>query len=207
MAIELPKLPYSYSALEPFIDRETMKLHHNKHNQAYVDKFNEAIQPYPMLAAKNAETLLFNLAKIPPDIQEAIQNNGGGAANHAMFWTIMKPKGGGEPTGVFADQINQDFGSFDDFKQEFNEAGKKLFGSGWVWVVWSGEKLAILPMPNQDNPLLHGQYPIMGNDVWEHAYYKQYSNQRDKYLENWWNVLNWNEINKRFIRALKFAAK
>lgn len=203
MAYELPPLPYDYAALEPHIDAETMKLHHDKHHQAYVNNLNGAIEKHPDLAKHTAEDLLRNLNSIPEDIRTTVRNNGGGHVNHSMFWKIMKPGGGGEPTGKIAEQIRKDFGDFAAFKKQFNETTAKQFGSGWGWVIWDGGKLAIVTTANQDNPLSQGKYPILGNDVWEHAYYLKYQNKRPDYLAAWWNTVNWDEINKRFEQAQK----
>ena len=207
MAYELAPLPYDYAALEPFIDADTMKFHHDKHHQAYITNVNAALANHPELAAKSIDDLVAGLDSVPSDIKAAVQNNGGGHSNHAMFWTIMGPVGaagiGGEPTGEIAAQITNDFASFDEFKKLFNEAGVKRFGSGWAWLVFSDGKLKIVSTANQDSPLTQGHYPILGNDVWEHAYYLKYQNLRPKYLENWWNVVNWLEINKRFTTAKK----
>jgi Fe-Mn family superoxide dismutase len=203
MAFELPPLPYDYAALEPTIDEATMKLHHDKHHQAYVTNLNGAVEKHPELGKKTAEELISNLDSVPEDVRTVVRNNGGGHVNHSMFWQIMMPKGGGNPTGNIAAQIQTDFGSFDDFKKAFNDATAKQFGSGWGWLVWKGGKLAITTTPNQDNPLAQGLYPILGNDVWEHAYYLQYNNRRPDYLAAWWNVVNWAEVNKRFEQAKK----
>ena len=200
MAYELPKLPYDYAALEPHIDEATMKLHHDKHHQGYVNNLNAAIEKHPELASHSAEDLVRNLNTIPEDIRTAVRNNGGGHVNHSMFWAIMKPKGGGAPTGAIAEQITKDFGSFDDFKTAFNGTAAKQFGSGWGWLVWDG-KLKIVTTANQDNPLTNGHFPILGNDVWEHAYYLKYQNKRADYLAAWWNTVNWDEVNKRFEKA------
>lgn len=198
----LPPLPYAYNALEPNIDERTMQFHHDKHHAAYVKNLNDAIAKYPQLKGKNAEDLLRNLNSVPADIRTTVRNNGGGHINHSMFWEIMKPNGGGEPTGAIASAIAQTFGSFDNFKKAFNESGNKRFGSGWAWLVYTKDgKLAVMSTANQDSPLMEGHYPIMGNDVWEHAYYLKYQNRRADYLEAWWNVLNWDEINNRFAQA------
>ena len=201
MAYSLPALPYDYAALEPTIDSATMHLHHDKHHQAYVNNLNAAIEKHPELGSKEPWQLLLDLNAIPEDIRGAVRNNGGGHVNHTMFWEIMKPGGGGAPTGAIGDQITKDFGSFDDFKKAFNDAGVKQFGSGWAWVVLDGGKLKILSTANQDSPITLGFYPIFGNDVWEHAYYLNYQNRRPDYLAAWWNVVNWDEINKRFDKA------
>ena len=203
VAYELPPLPYDYAALEPHIDEATMKLHHDKHHQAYLTNLNGAVEKHPELGKKTPEELVSDLARIPEDVRKVVQNNGGGAVNHTMFWQIMKAKGGGEPTGAIADQIKKDFGSFEDFKKLFNETTAKQFGSGWGFLVFKGGKLEIVTKPNQDSPLSDGLYPILGNDVWEHAYYLKYQNRRPEYLAAWWNVVNWDEINKRFATAQK----
>jgi Fe-Mn family superoxide dismutase len=199
MAFELPPLPYDYSALEPHIDAKTMQLHHDLHHGAYVKNANAALEKHPDLQSKSVEELLRDLNAVPEDIRTAIRNNGGGHMNHSMFWKIMKPQGGGEPTGSIAEIIKKTFGSLKDFQTKFNEAGGKQFGSGWVWLAGkpaTGE-VQILTTANQDNPISQGLYPIMGNDVWEHAYYLKYNNRRPEYLQAWWNVVNWDEINKR----------
>lgn len=203
MAYELPPLPYDYAALEPYIDEATMKLHHDKHHQGYVTNLNGAVEKHPELGKKTPEELLKDLAGVPEDVRTAVRNNGGGHVNHTMFWQIMKPKGGGEPSGAIAAQIKADFGSFEDFKKKFNEATAKQFGSGWGWVIFEGGKLKIVTSANQDNPISQGHYPILGNDVWEHAYYLKYQNKRADYLAAWWNLVNWDEVNKRFETAKK----
>jgi superoxide dismutase, Fe-Mn family len=201
VAFELPKLPYDYAALEPTIDEATMKLHHDKHHQAYVTNLNAAVEKHPELGTKSAEELIADLNALPEDVRGPIRNNGGGHVNHTMFWEIMKPGGGGDPTGKIGDQIKKDFGSFEDFKKQFNEAGVKQFGSGWAWLVNKAGKLTIISTANQDSPLSQGLFPILGNDVWEHAYYLKYNNRRPDYLAAWWNVVNWDEVNKRFDKA------
>ena len=199
---QLPPLPYAYNALEPHIDARTMEFHHDKHHATYVKNLNDAIAKYPQLKGKSAEDLLADLNNVPEDIRTTVRNNGGGHLNHSMFWRIMKPNGGGEPTGAIADAIKTNFGSFAAFKQQFNDAGTKRFGSGWAWLVRTKDgKLQVISTANQDSPLIDGNYPIMGNDVWEHAYYLKYQNRRADYLNAWWNVLNWDEINKRFQQA------
>ncbi len=196
----LPNLPYVYEALEPYISKEIMMLHHDKHHAAYVKNLNDAIEPYEALHGKTAEELLMSLNDIPEEIRMAVRNNGGGHVNHSMFWQIMAPNAGGEPTGALLEAIHKDFGSFADFQTKFNEAGTRRFGSGWVWLIKNKEgKLEIVSTANQDNPLMEGLTPIMGNDVWEHAYYLQYKNVRADYLKAWWNVINWQEVEKRFI--------
>lgn len=196
---ELPPLPYSYDALEPYIDETTMRFHHDKHHAGYTKKLNAAVNKYPELKSKSAEDLLRDLNAIPQEIRQTIINNGGGYVNHKMFWEIMSPNGGGEPTGTLATAINQNFGSFDAFKKQFKEAGSSRFGSGWAWLVLKPDgKLEVMSTRNQESPLSIGNYPIMGNDVWEHAYYLKYKNDRDGYLDAWWNVVNWAEVSKRF---------
>jgi len=198
-AHELPPLPYAYEALEPYIDTETMHLHHDKHHATYVNTLNTAIEKHPELASKSAEDLLRNLNSVPEDIRTIVRNHGGGHVNHTMFWQIMGPKAGGEPSGALADEIRKAFGSFDEFKTKFNDAGAKQFGSGWAWLVRGNDsKLQIISTPNQDSPLSQGLWPILGNDVWEHAYYLKYKNARADYLKAWWNVVNWKEVEKRF---------
>jgi superoxide dismutase, Fe-Mn family len=199
----VPPLTYDYNALEPHIDATTMKFHHDKHHAAYVKNLNAAVNKYPALKTKTIEQLLTSLNTLPKDIQTTVRNNGGGHFNHTMYWQIMGPKAGGAPTGAIATAIKSQFGSFDTFKAQFNEAGTKLFGSGWVWLVTDRNKLKIITTPNQDSPISQGLYPIMGNDVWEHAYYLTYQNRRPEYLSAWWNVINWTEVNKRFDRSQK----
>ncbi|HLI06823.1 MAG TPA: superoxide dismutase [Ktedonobacteraceae bacterium] len=203
MAYELPPLPYAYNALEPYIDEETMHLHHDKHHQAYVNNLNAAIANSPELANLDIEDLMRRINEVPEGIRTAVVNNGGGHANHSMFWRIMAPNAGGSPTGPIADAINQAFGNFESFKQQFNDAGAKRFGSGWAWLVMnSNGQLEVMSTPNQNSPLMEGYYPIMGNDVWEHAYYLKYQNRRPEYLNAWWNVVNWDEVNNRYQQAL-----
>ena len=202
MAYELPPLPYDYNALEPYIDAQTMQLHHDKHHQAYVTNLNNALQGHEQLASMSVDDLMRNINQVPENIRTAVQNNGGGHSNHSMFWTIMKPNGGGQPTGDLASAIQQTFGSFDAFKTAFNDAGAKRFGSGWVWLVLdTSRKLQVISTANQDSPLMNGLYPVMGNDVWEHAYYLKYQNRRPEYLNAWWNVVNWDEIARRYAQA------
>ena len=202
MAYEVPTLPYAYDALEPHIDKETMTLHHDKHHQAYVTNLNAAIEKHPELGSKSPEELIKNLDAIPEDIRPAVRNNGGGHVNHSMFWEIMKPGGGGTPAGPLAEAINTTFGSLDALKTAFNDAGVKRFGSGWTWLVKTADgKLAVVSTANQDNPMSEGHTPIMGNDVWEHAYYLKYNNRRPEYLAAWWNTVNWEVITKRFEAA------
>ncbi len=202
MAFELPPLPYDYSALEPYIDTQTMQLHHDKHHQTYVTNVNNALQGHDQLASMSVDDLLRNISQVPESIRTAVRNNAGGHSNHSMFWNIMKPNGGGEPTGDLASAIQQAFGSFDTFKTAFNDAGVKRFGSGWAWLVLdSSGKLQVISTANQDSPLMDGLYPVMGNDVWEHAYYLKYQNRRPEYLNAWWNVVNWDEVARRYGQA------
>jgi superoxide dismutase, Fe-Mn family len=202
----LPPLPYAFDALEPHIDTRTMQIHHDKHHAAYVKNLNGAIGKYPQLKGKTAETLLQTLNSLPEDIRTTVRNNGGGHVNHSMYWQIMAPKAGGEPTGEIAAAITKTFGSFAELKKQFNEAGMKRFGSGWAWLVRSQDgKLQVMTTANQDSPLLEGFFPIMGNDLWEHAYYLLYQSRRADYLDAWWNVINWTEVNKRYATALKEA--
>ena len=201
MAFELPPLPYDYSALEPHIDTQTMQLHHDKHHAAYVTNLNNAVQG-TQFEHMNIEELMRRINEVPENIRTAVRNNVGGHVNHTMFWEIMKPNGGGQPTGALADAVNQTFGGFDQFKTQLNDAATKRFGSGWGWLVadQSG-KLQIISTANQDSPFMDGHFPIMGIDVWEHAYYLKYQNRRGDYLNAWWNVANWDEIARRFERA------
>ncbi|HEY9820569.1 MAG TPA: superoxide dismutase [Candidatus Sericytochromatia bacterium] len=195
---QLPPLPYDYAALEPHIDAQTMRLHHDNHHATYVKNLNEALQKSPNLQNRSVESLLQDLNSVPEEIRTTVRNNAGGHLNHTMFWQIMSPQGGGQPTGSLAEEINKTFGSFEQFKQQFNEAGGDRFGSGWVWLVRNKQgQLQITTTPNQDNPIMEEFYPIMGNDVWEHAYYLKYQNRRAEYVSNWWNVVNWNEVNRR----------
>jgi len=199
MAYELPSLPYDYSALEPYIDTQTMQLHHDKHHAAYVTNVNAALQNNSEFASLPIDELMRRLNDVPENIRTAVRNNGGGHANHSMFWKIMTPNGGGEPTGELSSAIQQAFGSFDAFKTAFNDAGVKRFGSGWTWLVLDRNgKLQVMSTANQDSPLTEGLYPVMGNDVWEHAYYLKYQNRRPEYLNAWWNVVNWTEIARRY---------
>ena len=198
MAFEVPALPYAYDALEPHIDEATMHLHHDKHHQAYVTNLNAALDKHPELAGKSPEELIKDLSAIPEDIKAAVRNNGGGHVNHTMFWEIMGPNGG-EPTGPLLDAINSTFGSVDALKTAVNDAGVKRFGSGWTWLVKSADgSLAVVSTANQDNPMSEGHTPLLGNDVWEHAYYLKYNNRRPEYLAAWWNTVNWDAVAKRF---------
>jgi Fe-Mn family superoxide dismutase len=197
MAHQLPNLPYDAAALEPHIDAETMRIHHGKHHAAYVTKLNDALETHTELQTKSAEDLIRNLSAVPDDIRTAVRNNGGGHVNHTMFWQIMGPNAGGAPTGDLADAIASAFGSFDKFKAELTSAATGRFGSGWAWLVDSGGKLSVTSTANQDNPLSDGKRPILGVDVWEHAYYLKYQNRRPDYLAAWWNVVNWDAVAKR----------
>ncbi len=197
MAHTLPPLPYPSDALEPSIDKLTMEIHHGKHHAAYVNNLNAALEKHPNLQSKSVEDLLKGINSVPEDIRTAVRNNGGGHANHTMFWQIMGPKAGGQPTGAIADAVKSSFGGFDKLKEEFNKAGMGRFGSGWAWLIESGGKLTIESTANQDSPLMEGKKIVMGVDVWEHAYYLKYQNRRNEYLAAWWNVVNWGEVNKR----------
>jgi superoxide dismutase, Fe-Mn family len=203
MAFELPPLPYDYSALEPHIDTQTMQIHHDKHHATYVTNLNNAIAGNADLEAMSAEDLIKNLDRVPEDKRTAVRNNGGGHVNHTMFWEIMGPGGGGEPTGEIAAAINSTFGNFDALKDAINKAGAGRFGSGWAWLVLgSGGALSVTSTPNQDNPLMDGSgTPVLGVDVWEHAYYLKYQNRRPDYLAAWWNTVNWNAVNQRYLAA------
>jgi Fe-Mn family superoxide dismutase len=200
VAYEVPPLPYDYAALEPTIDEQTMHLHHDKHHQAYVDKANDALAGTEW-ADKPIEEVLQNLSSLPGDKQTVVRNNGGGHANHSLFWESMSPDGGGEPSGELADAITEAFGSLDSFKEQFEANGVAQFGSGWTWLVLEGGSLKLEKTPNQDSPLLNGQTPLLGNDVWEHAYYLKYQNRRPEYLKAWWNVVNWEKVAERYSAA------
>jgi Fe-Mn family superoxide dismutase len=197
VAYEVPPLPYDYNALEPTIDEQTMRLHHDKHHQAYVDKANDAVAGTDW-EDKPVEEVLRNLSSLPEDKQTVFRNNGGGHANHTLFWESMSPDGGGEPSGALADAINEAFGSFDTFKEQFEANGVGQFGSGWTWLVLDGGQLKLEKTANQDNPVLNGQTALLGNDVWEHAYYLTYQNRRPEYLKAWWNVVNWDKVAERY---------
>ena len=202
MPFELPALPYAHDALEPSVDKMTMEIHHGKHHAAYVTNLNKALESAPALAGLSVEELIAgNCAAVPENIRTAVRNNGGGHVNHSMFWQIMGPNAGGAPVGNLASAITSAFGSFDSFKEKFAAAGMGRFGSGWAWLVASGGKIEIASTPNQDNPLMEGKHPVMGCDVWEHAYYLKYQNRRADYLAAWWNVVNWNAIEQRFNSA------
>ncbi|GFK22144.1 superoxide dismutase [Tetragenococcus halophilus] len=201
MAYTLPDLPYAYDALEPYFDEETMHLHHDKHHNTYVNNLNAAIEKHPKLGEKSVEDLVADLKNVPEDIYTAVRNNGGGHVNHAFFWKILSPNGGGEPTGALKNAIDKEFGSFDSFKDEFKTAATGRFGSGWAWLVLDNGKLKITSTPNQDSPLTDGQTPILGLDVWEHAYYLKYKNVRPDYIAAFWHIVNWDQANKNYEAA------
>jgi Fe-Mn family superoxide dismutase len=198
MAYKLPELPYAYDALEPHIDKETMNIHHTKHHNTYVTNVNNALEGHEDLASKSIEELISNLDAVPENIRTAVRNNGGGHANHTFFWKILSPSGGGNPSGALAEAIDSKFGSFDAFKEEFAKAAATRFGSGWAWLVSNNSELEIMSTPNQDSPLMEGKTPILGLDVWEHAYYLNYQNRRPDYVSAFWNVVNWEEVSKNF---------
>jgi superoxide dismutase, Fe-Mn family len=197
----LPPLPYATDALEPYIDKMTMEIHHDKHHAAYVTNLNKALENLPELQNLSIEELLVHLDRVPENVRTMVRNNGGGHLNHSLFWKLMKKGGGGEPKGHLAEAIKSTFGSFSDFKTKFNQAGTTRFGSGWAWLFVKDGKLVVESAPNQDNPVMNGGKPVMGLDVWEHAYYLKYQNRRPEYIEAWWNVLNWDEIEKNFSAA------
>lgn len=201
MSFTLPSLPYAFDALEPHIDTTTMQIHHGKHHAAYVSNLNAAIDKYENLAGKSLDELVNNLNAVPEDIRVAVRNNGGGHFNHSLFWNFMSPKGGGEPQGALAAAISDTFGGFSGFKETFSKAAMTRFGSGWAWLGFKGGKLAVISMPNQDVPMMEGLTPILGIDVWEHAYYLKYQNRRADYISSWWNVVDWNEVTRRFEAA------
>ena len=198
MAFQLSPLPYGYDALEPVIDTMTMQIHHDKHHAAYVNNLNAAIEKHPELGSQSLEALLMDLNAVPDDIRTAVRNHAGGTWNHDLFWKIMAPKAGGEPKGDLAKAIDSGFGNFANFKTEFEKAANTRFGSGWAWLVKKGKALSILSTANQDNPMSDGATPLLGLDVWEHAYYLKYQNRRAEYVTNWWNVVNWNEVASRW---------
>jgi Fe-Mn family superoxide dismutase len=201
MAFTLPNLPYATDALEPYIDKMTMEIHHGRHHKAYVDNLNKALEGQTALANKPIDQLLRDIKSVPETIRQAVINNGGGHANHAMFWEIMAGGAGGKPSGPLADEINKTFGDFAKFQAQLKQAGVSRFGSGWAWLVYADGKLSVLSTGNQDSPYMNGQYPVFGVDVWEHAYYLKYQNKRPDYLDAWWNVANWNAVAKRFSDA------
>ena len=203
MAHQLPSLPYGFDALEPHIDTQTMQIHHDKHHAAYVNNLNAALDKHLELHQKSLDDLLKDINKVPEDIRTAVRNNAGGHANHSMFWTIMAPKGGGEPKGKLADAIKKTFGDLAKFKEQFAQAATTRFGSGWAWLALAKGKLEIYSTANQDNPAMDGKLPVMGLDVWEHAYYLKYQNRRPDYIAAWWNVVNWAEIEKRYEGMVK----
>ncbi|MGG1395064.1 Superoxide dismutase (Mn) [Bacillus velezensis] len=200
MAYKLPELPYAYDALEPHIDKETMTIHHTKHHNTYVTNLNKAVEG-SALAEKSVDELVADLNAVPEDIRTAVRNNGGGHANHSLFWTLLSPNGGGEPTGELAEEIKSTFGSFDQFKEKFAAAAAGRFGSGWAWLVVNNGKLEITSTPNQDSPLSEGKTPVLGLDVWEHAYYLNYQNRRPDYISAFWNVVNWDEVARLYSEA------
>ena len=201
MAHQLPDLPYPHNALEPTIDEQTMRIHHGKHHAGYVNKLNAALEGHQDLQNKSVEDLLRGINSVPEDIRTAVRNNGGGHANHSLFWPVMSPNGGGEPSGDLADAIQGAFGSFASFKEKFSNAGSGQFGSGWSWLVLSNGDLKVYSTPNQDSPYMNGDTPILGLDVWEHAYYLKYQNDRGGYIEKWWNVVNWDQVAQNFKNA------
>jgi superoxide dismutase, Fe-Mn family len=201
MAFELPQLPYAEDALEPHIDKETMNIHHTRHHNTYVTNLNNALAGNEELLSKSVEEVIANLDAVPEAARTAVRNNGGGHANHSLFWQILSPNGGGTPTGELADAISSKFGSFESFKEEFAKAATTRFGSGWAWLSVSGGELEVSSTPNQDSPLMEGKTPILGLDVWEHAYYLKYQNKRPDYISSFWNVVNWDEVSKRFNQA------
>ena len=201
MTYQLPKLPYAYDALEPTIDEETMHLHHEKHHNTYVTNLNAALEKHPELPEKSIGDLLAGINEVPADIRQAVINNGGGHANHSFFWKIMTPNGQGAPVGELKEAIDATFGSFDEFKAQFKAAAASRFGSGWAWLVVDNGKLAIISTPNQDSPLMEGKTPVVGLDVWEHAYYLNYRNVRPNYIDAFWNVVNWEQANENYLAA------
>ncbi|WP_433938407.1 superoxide dismutase [Paenibacillus lautus] len=201
MAFQLPALPYANDALEPHIDAQTMEIHHDRHHNTYVTNLNAALENAPELQGKSLEDLIGNLDAVPESIRTAVRNNGGGHANHSLFWEVIGPNGGGQPTGALADAINSELGGFDKFKEDFAKAATTRFGSGWAWLVVKDGKLAVTSTPNQDSPIMEGQTPLLGLDVWEHAYYLKYQNKRPDYISAFWNVVNWEEVGKRYENA------
>ena len=201
MAYSLPQLPYEYDALEPHVDKETMNIHHTKHHNTYVTNLNAALEGQEELAAKSLEDLLADIESVPENIRTAVRNNGGGHANHSLFWEILSPNGGGQPEGELAEAITAKFGSFESFKEEFAKAATTRFGSGWAWLTVKDGELELYSTANQDSPLMEGKTPILGLDVWEHAYYLNYQNRRPEYINSFWNVVNWDEVSKRYAAA------
>jgi len=201
MAFTLPPLPYAHDALEPHIDAQTMQIHHGKHHQTYVNNLNAAVEKAPELGSWSLDDLMRRINEVPESVRTAVRNNGGGHWNHTLFWEVMGPKAGGEPSGALADAVKQSFGGFDKLKEQFAAAGTGRFGSGWAWLVVDGNRLSITSTPNQDNPLMEGKRAILGLDVWEHAYYLKYQNRRPDYIAAWWNVVNWGAVAKRFEAA------
>lgn len=201
MAHQLPALPYANNALEPHIDEQTMMIHHDRHHNAYVTNLNAALEAHPDLQAKSINDLIADLNSVPENIRAAVRNNGGGHANHSLFWEVIGPNGGGQPTGALADAINSELGGFDKFKEDFAKAGTTRFGSGWAWLSVKDGKLSVSSTPNQDSPVMEGATPILGMDVWEHAYYLKYQNKRPDYIAAFWNVVNWDEVAKRYAAA------
>jgi len=198
---ELPALPYAFDALEPHIDAQTMQIHHDKHHATYVTKLNDALKDHPDLQSKSLEDLLRGIASVPEGIRNAVKNHGGGHANHSLFWKVMGPGGGGAPSGPLGDAITQAFGGFDAFKEKLTTTATNVFGSGWGWLIWKDGKLEIAGKPNQDSPWMEGAAPLLGVDVWEHAYYLRYQNRRPDYLSAWWNTINWAEVEQQYQRA------
>ncbi|MDY0236258.1 MAG: superoxide dismutase [Gudongella sp.] len=198
MSFNLPSLNYGYNELEPFIDAKTMEIHYTKHHQGYVDKLNKALEGLEELENLSLEDLIKSIDRLPEEIRTAVRNNGGGHLNHSMFWEIMKPNGGGEPKTMLLAKIKNSFGSFEFFKEEFKKAALGRFGSGWAWLVLNGDKLEITSTPNQDNPISDGKIPVLGIDVWEHAYYLKYQNKRDEYIDSWFNTINWDKVEENF---------
>ncbi|WP_010173405.1 superoxide dismutase [Bacillus coahuilensis] len=201
MAFELPQLPYAYDVLEPHFDKETMNIHHTKHHNAYVTKLNDALAGHDELLSKSVEEVIANLDAVPESARTAVRNNGGGHANHSLFWTILSPNGGGNPTGELGEAINNKFGSFDEFKSQFAAAAAGRFGSGWAWLIVNNGELEITSTPNQDSPIMEGKTPVLGLDVWEHAYYLNYQNRRPDYIDAFWNVVDWDAVNTRYNEA------
>lgn len=202
MAHTLPALPYAFDALEPHIDAKTMEIHYSKHHQTYVDKLNAALDKHPALHEKTVEELVADLEMVPEDIRSAVRNHGGGHLNHSMFWQLLAPNAGGQPTGALLEAINKKFGSFDAFTTQFSDAAANRFGSGWAWLVLDGKELAIVSTANQDNPITDGKTPILGLDVWEHAYYLKYQNKRPDYIKAFWSLVNWNEVANRYTQSV-----